>query len=80
MQTVLRTTPRMRCATCGTFLFSEISSFGLRSVGGFLLPKEAFKPQFHVQCQYSVLPVVDNLPHFKAFPAQFGGTDELVHW
>lgn len=77
---VVKATQRMRCATCGTYLFSKIASVGLRSVGGFLLPEGEFKPQFHVQCQYAVLPVVDNLPHYKGFPASFGGADELVSW
>ena len=77
---VLKTTPRMRCAHCGTFLFSEIAVANARRVSGSLLPKEEFKPQFHVQCQHAVLPVVDGLPHYKGFPAAFGGADELVAW
>jgi hypothetical protein len=79
-ETVLRTTPRRRCPTCGTFLFSELTNFGLRSLSASLLPRDEFKPQFHVQCQYAVLPVKDELPHFKAFPAKFGGSDEMVDW
>lgn len=77
---VLRTTPRMRCPSCGAFLFAEIAGAGLRSLSGTLLPKGQFKPEFHVQCQHAILPVVDDLPHYKGFPAQFGGTDELVDW
>lgn len=76
----VKTTPRMRCDTCGTFLFTEVANTGLRSVNATLLPKEQFKPQFHLQCQHAVLPIVDNLPHYKDFPAAFGGTDERVVW
>jgi len=76
----VKTTPRLRCVDCGTHLFAEIASAGLRGVGGFLLPRREFKPQFHVQCRYAVLPVVDDLPHFKGFPASFGGSDEVVDW
>ena len=77
---VVKTTQRMRCTSCGTHLFSEITSAGLRSVNGFLLPKGEFVPQIHVQCQHAVLPVVDNLPHYKGFPTSFGGSEELVDW
>ena len=78
--TVIRTTPRMRCAACGTHLFSELAAPGMRSVNAFLLPAGAFRPQIHVQCQHAVLPVRDELPHFKGFPPGFGGTDERVAW
>jgi hypothetical protein len=52
----------------------------MRGVNGFLLPADLFKPAFHSQCQYAVLPVKDDLPHFKGLPALFGGTDEPVGW
>jgi hypothetical protein len=77
---VVKSTPRMRCPSCGTQLFAEITSVGLRSVNGFLLPKAEFSPQLHVQCQHAVLPVVDDLPHYKGFPTNFGGSEEMVVW
>jgi hypothetical protein len=72
--------PRTRCSTCGTFLFGEPPGLGMRGVGGFLLPADMFRPAFHSQCQYAVLPVKDDLPHFKGLPPSFGGTDETVGW
>lgn len=77
---VLHTTNRFRCSSCGMHMFSEIESVGLRSVNAYALPTGSFQPQLHVQCQDAVHPVSDNLPHFKAFPASFGGTDEIVDW
>jgi hypothetical protein len=77
---VVKATPRKRCEQCGTYLFAEIASVGMRSVSAYLLPKGEFKPQFHVQCQHAVLPVVDDLPHYKGFPPAFGGSDEIVKW
>ena len=77
---IIKATPRMRCKACGTYMYSEIASVQLRSVNAYLLPPESFKPQLHVQCQYAVLPVLDDLPHYKGFPPAFGGTDELVSW
>lgn len=61
-------------------MFSEIETVGLRSVNAFLFPKDEFQPQAHVQCQHAVLPVKDNLPHYKGFPAAAGGSDECVDW
>lgn len=72
--------PRTRCATCGTFLFGEPPGLGMRGVSGFLLPSDMFKPAFHTHCRYAVLPVQDELPHFKGLPASFGSTDETVDW
>jgi len=65
---LVKATPRKRCEACGMYLFSEIASVGMRSVSAYLLPKGEFKPQFNVQCACAVLPVVDNLPHYKGFP------------
>ena len=76
----VKTTPRMHCEVCGTFLFAELAEHGLRSLSGYLMPEGVFQPQFHVQCQYALLPVVDKLPHFKGFPASFGGADTFVEW
>ena len=77
---VVKATERMRCEDCGAYLFSEIARAGMRSVNAYLLPKGEFNPQFHVQCQHAVVPVADNLPHYKAFPASFGGVEEFVDW
>ena len=77
---MVKATPRMRCADCGAFLYAELAGVGMRSVSGYLLPKGSFKPRFHVQCASAVLPVVDDLPHFKGFPPAFGGSEERVDW
>lgn len=74
----IRTLHRKRCATCGTRMFAEVPDFDQRGVNAFLLPPGAFRPEFHIQCRYAVLPVKDRLPHFKAMPAKFGGSDETV--
>lgn len=76
----LKTTPRATCRECGTRLFAEPSGMGVRGVMALLLPKGMFKPAFHMQCQHALLPVKDSLPHFKGFPAAFGGSDEQMPW
>jgi hypothetical protein len=39
-----------------------------------------FKPTFHAHCQHTLLPIQDSPPHFKGFPAAFGGSGEQVPW
>ena len=63
--------PRTGCAAFRPPLHVERSA---------LLPKGEFNPTLHIQCQYAVMPVVDDLPHYKGFPPQFGGTSDLVDW
>ena len=75
---VLKATQRVRCVECGTYLFSELAAVEMRSVSPYLLPQEAFKPQCHVNARTLVLPVVDSLPHYKGFPASFGGAEEFL--
>lgn len=73
-------TIRATCPTCGTRLFAEPPGQEVRSVPASLLPAGSFKPAWHIQCQHALLPVRDDLPHFKGFPAAFGGSDETVDW
>lgn len=76
----LKTLPRQRCAVCGAHVMAEVPDASTYGVKSNLLPKGLFKPEFHIQCQHAILPIKDNLPHFKSFPASFGGTDERVDW
>jgi hypothetical protein len=76
----LKRNPRATCPACGTRLFIDVPSLRLRGVNGYLLPPGQFNPSFHMQCQFAVRPVKDDLPHFKSRPAQFGGSDETVEW
>ena len=67
-------------AARGTRLFIDVLPLKLRGVNGFLLPPGEFKATLHMQCQFAVLPVRDDLPHYKSRPARFGGSDETVDW
>ncbi|WP_224365250.1 GFA family protein [Hyalangium versicolor] len=75
-----KVTPRTSCRECGTRMFAEPPGLGIRGVTALLLPPGMFKPTFHMQCQHALLPIKDGLPHFKGFPAAFGGSDEQVDW
>jgi hypothetical protein len=76
----LRSLARQRCAVCGTHVFAAIPAFGQHAIKSNLLPEGMFEPAFHIHCRRAVLPVVDELPHYAALPAAFGGTDEQVDW
>jgi hypothetical protein len=76
----LKRNPRFTCRECGTRLFIDVEAKRLRGVNGYLLPPGKFQPAFHVQCQFAVRPIVDDLPHYKGMPALFGGSDDMVGW
>lgn len=76
----LKRNPRYFCRDCGTRLFIEVKAIGLRGLNGYLLPAEAFVPQYHMHCRFAVRPVQDELPHYSELPPQFGGPDECVDW
>ncbi|MFY0663140.1 MAG: GFA family protein [Natronospirillum sp.] len=75
-----KTLPRERCPTCGTFLIAEVPDSDLTGVKANLLPPRMFTPAFHIHCQHAVLPIVDDLPHYRSLPADFGGSDDVVTW
>ena len=76
----LKTMPRKRCAICGTQVLAEVPGGKQIGIKANLLPTGVFKPTFHENCRYAVVPVADELPHYKGYPAEFGGTDEPVGW
>jgi hypothetical protein len=75
-----RTTIRATCPACGTRVYAEPPGARMRSFLATLLPATAFRPEFHMQCQFALLPVGDDLPHYAGEPARFGGSDAEVTW
>ncbi|MGJ3245169.1 MAG: hypothetical protein ACFE0I_03740 [Elainellaceae cyanobacterium] len=76
----LKSLPRQCCAVCGTHVMANVPGLEQCGIKANLLPPGAFKPDFHLHCRYAVLPVRDDLPHFKDSPASFGGSDKTVTW
>ena len=76
----LKRNPRFTCPDCGTRLFIDVLSLGLRGVNGYLLPEGRFRAQYNMQCQFAVRPVVDDLLHYKSRAPQFGGASDTVNW
>jgi hypothetical protein len=76
----LKRSPRVTCKDCGTRLFIDVLPLKIRGVNGTLLAPGEFKPTLHMNCAFAVMPIVDDLPHYKSRPARFGGSDEVVGW
>jgi hypothetical protein len=51
---------------------------GLVDVFTATIPTLDFQPGLHVNYQETVLPMKDGLPKFKDFPADFGGSGEML--
>jgi hypothetical protein len=69
---------RQSCAKCGGHLMISHPDFGMFDVLAATLPTLKFVPSVHVNYSESVLPIRDGLPKFRDFPAEFGGSGELI--
>lgn len=72
------TTIRKWCKTCGGNLLSEHPLWGVTDVYAAILPDLPFKAAIHVNYAETVLPMRDGLPKQKDFPADMGGSGELL--
>lgn len=69
---------RKYCSKCGGHLMAIHPPLGLVDVFAATLPTLAFKPGVHVNYGETVLPMKDGLPKLKDFPAEFGGSGEMI--
>ena len=69
---------RQYCTKCGGHLFAKHAPLGLYDVFAATIPTLDFQPGVHVNYAETVLPMKDGLPKFKDFPAEFGGSGEMV--
>ena len=72
------TSVRRWCKTCGGHLLSEHPTWGVTDVAAVVLPDLPFKAALHVNYAGTVLPMRDGLPKHKDFPAEMGGSGELL--
>lgn len=68
---------RKSCSVCGGNVLSEIEG-QFTDVFAAVLPTLEFKPEAHVNYESTVLPMRDGLPKLKDFPAEMGGSGELL--
>jgi hypothetical protein len=69
---------RQFCRKCGGHLMTVHPGFGLVDVFAATLPELTFTPVVHVNYAETVLPMHDGLPKLKDFPAELGGSGELI--
>ena len=69
---------RQYCRTCGGHIMTNHPTLGMVDVYAATLPMLKFDPGLHVNYAETVLPIRDGLPKFKDFPADFGGSGELI--
>jgi hypothetical protein len=69
---------RKYCAKCGGHLTNVHPTLGLVDVFAATIPTLAFAPGVHVNYAETVLPMRDGLPKLKDFPAEFGGSGEIM--
>ena len=67
---------RKYCAKCGGHLMANHPPIGL--VFAATIPTLEFKPGVHVNYAETVLPMRDGLPKLKDFPAELGGSGEVI--
>jgi hypothetical protein len=69
---------RQYCDVCGGHLMTNHPPLGLVDVFAATLPTLDFRPGVHVNYAETVLPMRDGLPKLKDFPAEFGGSGEMI--
>ena len=69
---------RQFCKKCGGHLMTRHPTLKLVDVFAATLPSLAFKPGVHINYENTVLRMMDGLPKFKDFPAEFGGSGEML--
>jgi hypothetical protein len=74
-------TPRSRrqyCGNCGGHLMTVHPAWGLIDVYASAIPMLKFVPAMHVNYAETVLPMRDGLPRLRDFPAELGGSGEVL--
>lgn len=69
---------RQFCRLCGGHLMVNHPPLKLVDVFAATIPDLEFVPQVHVNYAETVLPMHDGLPKFKDFPAELGGSGEVI--
>jgi hypothetical protein len=69
---------RQYCRVCGGHLMTLHPTLKMIDVFAATIPDLVFTPQVHVNYAETVLPMRDGLPKLKDFPAEFGGSGEVM--
>jgi hypothetical protein len=69
---------RQFCRLCGGHLMTAHPEWKIIDVFAGTIPELSFVPQVHINYAETVLPMRDGLPKLKDFPADLGGSGEVV--
>ena len=69
---------RQHCSNCGGQVLIQHPTIDMTDVHAETLRGFDFQPGLHVNYQERVLPIRDGLPKQKDFPAELGGSGELI--
>lgn len=69
---------RQFCEKCGGHLMTRHPTLGVIDVFAATIPTLTFEPGVHINYAETVLPMRDGLPKLKDFPAEFGGSGEMI--
>ena len=69
---------RQWCTDCGGHVMTRHPHWGLIDVYAATIPSFPFSPGVHVNYESTVLPMKDGLPKFNDFPAEMGGSGEML--
>ncbi len=69
---------RQWCTVCGGHVLTRHPGWDLIDVYAATIPAFPFAAGVHVNYESTVLPMKDGLPKFKDFPAEMGGSGELL--
>lgn len=66
------------CTRCGGHLLTQHPALGLTDVFAATIPTVPFEPGVHVNYSETVLRMKDGLPKLRDFPAELGGSGQMV--
>lgn len=69
---------RRFCTSCGGHLMTVHPTLGLTDVRPAVLPGIAFRPTVHLHYGETVLPIRDGVRKLRDFPAEIGGSGEVL--
>ncbi|TGM58904.1 GFA family protein [Leptospira adleri] len=69
---------RQFCTKCGGHLLTVHPTFGLTDVYAATIPSYPFSPAVHVNYPENVMRFKDGLPKLKDYPAEIGGSGQIV--
>ncbi len=69
---------RQYCTICGGHVMTDHPVHDLIDISAAILPSLAFKPGVHINYESAVMRIKDGLPKLKDFPADMGGSGEVL--